>query len=71
MEVHNVKKCPVRYIVQLAIYLRYKIDENDYLKFFKSCIYIRRNLQLLLNKDIYIVIFVNKSLYILLAFIIR
>ncbi len=50
---------------------RYKIDENDYLKSFKSRIYVRRDLQLPSDRDTYATTFVSKSLYILLAFIAR
>src|SRR6266699_5486003 len=49
---------------------RYKIDENGYLKSFKSCICIRRDLQPPSDRDIYAATFASKSLRILLALII-
>src|SRR6266699_5272030 len=50
---------------------RYKIDENGYLKSFKNRIYVRGDLQLPSNKDIYTTTLASKSLRILLAFIAR
>ncbi len=50
---------------------RYKIDEDGYLKSFKSCICVQGDLQPLSDKDTYTATFANKSLYILLALIVR
>src|SRR6266566_7497722 len=49
---------------------RYKIDEDGYLKFFKSRICVRGDLQPPSDRDIYVATFASKSLCILLAFII-
>ncbi len=50
---------------------RYKIDEDSYLKSFKSRICVRRDLQPPSEKDTYAATLANKSLYILLAVITR
>ncbi len=50
---------------------RYKIDKNNYLKSFKSRIYVRGDLQPPSEKDTYAAILASKSLRILLAVIIR
>ena len=50
---------------------RYKIDEDGYLKSFKSRIYVRGDLQPPSEKDMYAATFTSKSLRILLAVIIR
>ncbi len=50
---------------------RYKIDEDGYLKSFRSRICIRRDLQPLSDRDTYTATLANKSLRILLTFIIR
>ncbi len=57
--------------IPLTWVFRYKIDEDGYLKSFKSRIYVRRDLQPPSDKDTYAVTFVSKSLRILLALIIR
>ncbi len=57
--------------IPLTWIFRYKIDEDGYLKSFKSRICIRGDLQPLFDRDIYAVTFASKSLRILLAFIIR
>ncbi len=49
---------------------RYKIDEDGYLKSFKSRICVRGDLQSLFDRDMYTATFASKSLRILLAFII-
>ncbi len=51
-------------------FFRYKIDEDGYLKSFKSRICIRGDLQSLSDKDMYAAMLASKSLCILLAFII-
>ena len=50
---------------------RYKIDEDGYLKSFKSCICVQGDLQPLSDKDTYTATFASKFLRILLAFIVR
>ncbi len=57
--------------IPLTWVFRYKIDEDSYLKSFKSRIYVRGDLQPPLDKDIYTATFVSKSLRILLALIVR
>src|SRR6266566_2105314 len=57
--------------ISLTWVFRYKIDEDGYLKSFKSYIYVRRDLQPPSEKDIYAATLASKSLYILLAVIIR
>src|SRR6266699_2704608 len=63
--VAKTKPIPLTWVFQ------YKIDEDGYLKSFKSCIYVRKDLQPPLNKDMYTATLVNKSLRILLALITR
>src|SRR6266699_2927081 len=50
---------------------RYKIDEDSYLKSFKSRIYVRKDLQPSSEKDTYAATLANKSLHILLTVITR
>ncbi len=57
--------------ISLIWVFRYKIDENGYLKYFKSRICVRGDLQPLSDRDTYTATFASKSLRILLAFIIR
>src|SRR6266566_8225686 len=49
---------------------RYEIDEDGYLKSFRSCICVRGGLQPLSDRDTYAVTVASKSLRILLALII-
>ena len=57
--------------ISLIWVFRYKIDEDGYLKSFKNRIYVRGDLQPLLDRDIYAATFASKSLRILLVFITR
>src|SRR6266566_1141394 len=57
--------------IPLTWVFRYKIDEDGYLKSFKSRIYVRRDLQPPSDKDTYAATLANKSLRILLALITR
>ncbi len=63
--VAKIKPIPLTWV------FRYKIDEDGYLKSFKSRIYVRGDLQPSSDKNIYAVTLASKSLRILLALIAR